>query len=86
MTVFTKMINTVPNGVVLSDPVVVRPRILREGAIDLDSAGGLVYEGLIFASGPSSRPSQVTYTYKNGNTVVGGTKTSQTGGKLHAPS
>lgn len=71
------MINTVPNGIVLSDPVGPRPWILRKGEIDLDSAGGLFYFGQIVGSGSGTRPTTASYIYKNsGGATVGGTKTS----------
>lgn len=76
------MINTVPNGIVLSDPIGPRPWILRSGNVDLDTTGALFYSGTITGSGPGTRPSTASYVYKTAAGVtVGGTKTSQTGGE-----
>jgi len=71
------MINTVPNGVVLSDPVGPRPWILRKGEIDLNATGGLLYLGQIVGSGSGTRPATASYVYKSSSGAnVGSTRTS----------
>lgn len=73
------MANTVPNGVVLSDPVGPRTWILRKGRIDIAATGSLTYAGQITGSGPGTRPSTAGYVYRNSNGgTVGGAKQSGT--------
>lgn len=76
------MVNTVPNGIVLSDPVGPRPWILRRSHLDVTSTGGLTYSGQIVGSGAGTRPATASYVYRSSSgATVGGAKTSQTGGK-----
>jgi hypothetical protein len=78
--IFEKMINTVPSGVTLSDPVIPRAWILRESHLDLNSAGAVTFSGTI--TGHSSAPLPVTASYFYGTAGGGntGTKSSETGG------
>lgn len=46
-TIFEKMLNTVPSGVVLSDPIVPREWILRLGHLELDNTNTVRYAGVI---------------------------------------
>jgi hypothetical protein len=46
-TVFEKMLNTVPRGVVLSGPINPREWLLREGHLDLDSTNVVRFIGVI---------------------------------------
>ncbi|KAH8676486.1 heme peroxidase [Tricladium varicosporioides] len=67
--IFTKMINTVPAGTVLSDPIVPRPWLLRESHLDLNSAGSVTFSGVIIGHGSTPLPTNASYFY---GTVGGG--------------
>jgi hypothetical protein len=75
--IFERMLDTVPKEVTLSDPIVVRPFILREGHLDLSSTGVVSYSGDIAGwSTATTPPSSVTYFYATSPGVSTGTKTS----------
>jgi hypothetical protein len=81
-TVFEKMLNTVPRGVVLSDPINPRQWLLREGHLDLDSTNAVRYIGVITTHSKTvAAPTQASWffgTNGGGNT---GTQLSSAGGK-----
>lgn len=81
-TVFEKMLNTVPRGVVLSEPIVPRQWILRLGHLELDSTDTVRYAGIITTHSKTDvAPSQAAWffgTNGGGNT---GIQLSDTGGK-----
>jgi hypothetical protein len=77
--IFNEMLNTVPSGVVLSNPIGPRTWITRESHLDLLSSGAVTYSGNITThSFSASPPAQATYQY---NTVGGG----NTGPKFSLP-
>jgi hypothetical protein len=77
--IFNEMLNTVPSGVVLSNPIGPRTWITRESHLDLLSSGAITYSGNITThSFSASPPAQATYQY---NTVGGG----NTGPKFSLP-
>jgi hypothetical protein len=79
LTIFAKMLNTVPSGVTLSDPIGPRPWILRESHLDLNPTGAVTYSGNI--TGHSAGPPPPTASYYYGTVGGGNTgpKVSQTG-------
>jgi hypothetical protein len=80
-TIFEKMINTVPSGTVLSDPIGPRPWITMESHLDLSPTGAVQYSGTIATHSWNGFPPTASYYY---GTVGGGNtgpKTSEAGGK-----
>ena len=73
--IFERMLDTVPRGTVLSDPVAVRPWILNEGHLDLSSTGSVTFSGQISSWSFSASPAKASYTYV---TVGGGTAAQNT--------
>ena len=83
--IFERMLDTVPRGTVLSDPISVRPWILNEGHLDLSSTGAVTYSGQISSWSFSASPATASYEYVTvggGNT---GPKNSQSGSKNLVP-
>lgn len=78
--IFERMLDTVPRGVVLSDPVVPREWILKEGHLDLDSEGEVVYSGTITTWTTGTAPATASYFYQSASGESGSTLASQTGG------
>lgn len=62
-TIFEKMMDTVPRGMKLSDPVVPRPWILIESHLDLSPTGQVQYSGNISTHSKSGVPINATYYY-----------------------
>jgi hypothetical protein len=77
--IFERMLDTVPKSVVLSDPILPRSWILREGHLDLTSTGALNYTGNITTWSKTTVPAKASYFYANsaGSSVLA--KTSQPG-------
>ena len=71
-TIFERMLDTVPNGVVLSPTIVgPRPWILNEGQLDLSSTGSVSFSGKISTHSVAAAPAAAPYkfiTEGNGNT------------------
>ncbi|KAG9236919.1 putative L-ascorbate peroxidase 6 [Amylocarpus encephaloides] len=73
LTIFQKMMDNVPAGTVLSDPVTVRPWILRESHLDLLASGGVTFSGTISGHSTPAPPATANYFYG----TVGGGNTGQ---------
>ena len=78
--IFERMLDTVPKTVTLSDPIVPRTWILREGHLDLTSSGALNFSGTITTHSTTAAPATASYFYANAAGVSTGAKTSQPGG------
>ncbi|KAK0118511.1 hypothetical protein ONS96_011608 [Cadophora gregata f. sp. sojae] len=61
--VFEKMMDTVPRGVALSDPIVPRKWILMESHLDLSPGGQVVYSGNISTYERGQVPGKAIYYY-----------------------
>jgi len=78
--IFAKMLNTVPSGVTLSDPIGPSNWITMNSNLDLTSTGAVTYSGTIGTFSKNPVPGNAAYNYgttSGGNT---GTKSSQSGG------
>ena len=77
LTIFEKMLNTVPKNVTLSDPVVPRPWITQESHLDLSSSGTLFFSGNITTNEKALKTAPGTASYvfltSSGSTVKSGT-------------
>ena len=77
--IFERMLDTVPSGTVLSNPIAVRPWILNEGHLDLSSTGVVTYQGEISSWSFSPAPATASYKYVTVGSGNTGPKTSSGG-------
>jgi hypothetical protein len=75
------MMNTVPAGTTLSDPIIPRPWILSASSLDLNTAGGVVYSGTILSHSTPAPPAQASYNYGLSTGANTSTELSAIGGK-----
>jgi hypothetical protein len=83
LTIFEKMLNTVPAGTTLSSPIGPRPWITKETHLDLSPSGVVQFSGNISTQSKAAgaAPATASYVYLTNSGSTAKTGTSQAGRK-----